>query len=156
MPKSATAERPSTLTNAANAVKSLNPLSTARVSLTVSEYVYNEYAKQAEARGETPEVVMQNRLSRCANHTANSPLYFNDAQKKELEQATGWMADTPEKVIARLREVSSVEVCGIVIDIPARLRTRLESRVFRGQTFESMVTKEVIQALERHVGIRPY
>lgn len=140
----------------AEQVKSLNPLSSVQVRLNVSEYVFDEYSKQAIAKGEDVETTMANRLSRCMAHTANAPLYFNDEQRNELQRATGWSATDPTKVIARLREVSSVTLDDIKIEIPVRLRTRLESRVFKGQTFESMVTKEVIQALERHVGIRPY
>ena len=137
-------------------VKSLNPLSSVNVRLNVSEYVFDEYSKQAIAKGEEVENTMANRLGRCLNHTANSPLYFNDEQRNELQRATGWSATDPAKVIARLREVSSVTLEDIKIEIPVRLRTRLESRVFKGQTFESMIRKEVLEALEKFVGIRPY
>lgn len=137
-------------------VKSLNPLATARVHLCISEYLYDEYSKQAIARGEEVETTMANRLSRCLNHTANSPLYFNDEQRNELERATGWAANEPAKVIARLHEVSSITVEDIKVEIPVRLRTRLESRVFRGETFEKVMRREVLLALEKFAGTRPY
>ena len=136
--------------------KSIAPLSSVNIRLNVSEYVFDEYSKQAIAKGEDVETTMANRLGRCLTHTANSPLYFNDEQRNELQRATGWSATDPTKVIARLREVSSVTLEDIKVEIPVRLRTRLESRVFRGNTFESMIRKVVIESLEKHVGIRPY
>lgn len=151
--------KPSTAATAVlNAVSKIMPDSqkVIRQTIEIPEPLFAKYEDAAIKNGRTVEEEISLRLKKCVDHDAIQPLYFDDDQRKALELATGWSARDANAVIGRLNEVSRFTVCDFDIEIPARLRTRLQSRVFRGQTFEDVIRKEVIQGLERFAGVRPY
>lgn len=126
------------------------------IKLEMSEKLYQEYEEMGGKSGRSPEEEISERLKRCKEHTANRPLYFNDAERSEMEKLTGGhLAKSPETVLARLRTAMSIVVEDVTITINQRLLQRLSSRVFRGQTMEGVIAKVVLEALERHAGMRP-
>ena len=126
------------------------------IKLEMSEKLYQEYEEMGGKSGRSAEEEISERLKRCKEYTANRPLYFNDAERSEMEKLTGGhLAKSPETVLARLRTAMSIVVEDVTITINQRLLQRLSSRVFRGQTMEGVIEKVVIEALERHAGMRP-
>lgn len=126
------------------------------IKLEMSEKLYEEYEKMGGANGHSVEEEIAKRLERCKEYTASRPLYFNDAERSEIEKLTGGhQAKSPETVLARLRTAMSIVVEDVTITINQRLLQRLSSRIFRGQTMEGVIEKVVLEALERHAGMRP-
>jgi hypothetical protein len=58
-------------------------------AIVLSGDILAEYEKQAQATGIPVEQFIEKRLARCKRHSAERPLYFNDAQRRELEETLG-------------------------------------------------------------------
>ena len=126
------------------------------VRLELPEALYEAYERHGSRSAREPEAEMLERLKRCKDHVANRPLYFNDAQRSELEHLSGGhITKSPDALIKRLANACSIEVGDVKITIDQRLAQRLSTRVFRGQTIEGNIKKVVIEALERDCGMRP-
>lgn len=127
-----------------------------KVSLKVPEEIYDEYAERATKFGRTVEQEMFLRLKNCRDHNAITGIYFNDDQRAEIQKALGHVITGPEMVLERLKTLLSLKVGNVEIPLSERLQIRLRTRVFRGQTIEKVLQKEVTEGLERYVGLRPY
>lgn len=125
-----------------------------KFQLTLPEKLYDKIVEQGVTAGRTVEDEIAVRISRCQDHVAHAGLYFNDDQRRKLEEATGHGATNPDLVIEQVRHLISLTVGNVSVDIPPDLHKRIASRVWRGMTFESYLRKAIIEGLEREVGMR--
>lgn len=135
------------------------PGATVRVTLTLSEHAFDSYYEQGIASGRNPDTAAEEeitqRLHKCIDHTAVTPLYFNDAERAELQKELGHPITNPAWVVRKLKELLTLKVDKIEVPLDAKLQARIRTRVFRGETYETVIKREVVQALERYVGLRP-
>ena len=106
------------------------------------------------ARGLTLEDILKERLHRCQSHTALKPLYMNDAERAKLEQALGHNLSSAEQAIAQVTTALMLQVGDVGVELRPQLTARLATRVFRGETWEQVIRREVIQGLEAFCGMR--
>jgi hypothetical protein len=133
------------------------PPTKVRVGFIMNEALYDKFHEQAIAHGRaTAEEEMAERLHRCQDYTSMSPLYFSDQERSELERAMGHNLQSAAMALAQLKNAVTLEVGEVKIELSPRLQQRIRSRVFRGHSYESVLRKEVIEALEKFAGLRPY
>ena len=129
--------------------------STIRVTLHLDESLVARYERQGADAGLALEELLTQRLNRCVVHSASRPLYFTDKERTELEQITGGhVLETAAAALARLRTAVSVKVGDVAVTLNERLLSRLRTRVFRNETFEGVVKREVTRGLESFCGMR--
>lgn len=126
------------------------------LKIELPEALYIQYEEEGARNVRSAEEEITKRLNGCKEHTANRALYFNDKERKELENLLGRHAGTPEVLLARLRNAVKLKVGDVEITLDSHLLDRLSTRVFRGQTMEDNIEKWVIEALEKHAGMRPW
>jgi len=126
------------------------------IKLELLEAVYVKYEKDAKDNGRTVEEELAIRLRRSVDFTADRPLYVPDAERRELEHILGGhLLKDAGQLVARVCASSKVKVADVEIEIDARLKERLKSRVFRGESIESVIKREVLLGLQRFCGMRP-
>jgi hypothetical protein len=134
----------------------VNAVTTAHVRLELPEHVFDQYSGQAEkSGGRDPEVVMAERLIRCANQV-ESGLYFNQAEKKRLEACVGHMVADAQGALQRLEPLSRINVSDVTIRLDPVVLQRLSTRCRRGQTIQQLITEQTVKALKQYVGMLPY
>lgn len=126
-----------------------------RMTIELPESLVKHYEEQGEAWGRTPEHEIATRLHRCRTYVATSPLYFTDDERRELESALGHNCTNPGVVLQQLKHAVTLQVGEVKIELPPNLQQRLRSRVFRGQTYQAVITKQVIDGLKRFCGLLP-
>lgn len=129
-----------------------------RIQLHLPEAVAQQYESQAKLVKQSPEKVMSDRLRTCVDHTSGRGLYFNDEQRAHLERITGGhiIADA-DSAIEKVRIVVQLKVADVTIELTERVLARATARAkSERKTLAAYLTKEVIQGLERSVGIRPW
>ena len=124
-----------------------------KFQIAIPEALYDSYRQQAEANDRTVEDEIALRLQRCREHTATKPLYFTDDERADLERAIGRSARTPGHVVNGLRNLVSISVGGVEVEIPTVVQQRIRSRVFRGETYQQVVEREVIRGLRVFCGM---
>lgn len=133
----------------------VNEVVLVRATLDLDEPTYDVYAEQAMKReGATPEDLMAERLRIARDWTGNG-IHFDTAQTKRLSTAVGHTVSDAEGALRRLETVCMLNVGDISILLEPRLLQRLKSRVFRGQTLEGVIRKEVVLGLKRFCGLEP-
>ena len=125
-----------------------------RITLELPEALVDLYEEQAMARGLTLEDILKERLHRCQSHTALKPLYMNDAERAKLESALGHNLSSAEQAIAQVTTALMLQVGDVGVELRPQLTARLATRVFRGETWEQVIRREVIQGLEAFCGMR--
>ena len=126
-----------------------------RLTIELPASLVKHYEEQAQAWDRTPEFEIAERLKRCKTHVSTSPLYFTDDQRRELEQALGHNIQSPDVALAQLKNAVTLTVDEIKVELSPRLQQRIKSRVFRGESYASVVRREIVKALEVFSGIRP-
>lgn len=158
--KMSTAPRPSVIVDAPPIApgESSKRDSKVRLQLHIPESVYDEYVSQAQSAKQGVEKVCSDRLRTCVNHTSGRGLYFTDAERASLERITGGhLIDNAAMALQRVQTTVSLKVGDVTIELTERLLVRASSRAkAERKTLAEYVTKEVIQGLERSVGIRPW
>lgn len=127
-----------------------------KFQLTLPEELHDQFAARADKNGRKVEAEIIEHLRRTAEYTSTQPIYFNDEQRARLQKAVGHLIAGPEDLLSKLGNMISLNVGDISVPLSDRIQVRLKSRVFRGQTLQQVVTKEVTEALERFTGLRPY
>lgn len=128
-----------------------------KVKIELPEALYLQYEEEGARNVRSAEEEIVKRLNGCKEHNANRGLYFNDKERKELETLTGrHIAGKPEVLLARLRNAMKLKVGDVEIILDSHILNRLITRVFRGQTLEGSIEKWVVEALEKHAGMRPW
>lgn len=132
----------------------VNEVVSVRATLDLDEPTYDAYAEQAMKRNLEPETVMAERL-RIAKTWIDGGIHFNAAQAKRLSTAVGHTVSDAEGALQRLETIGQIVVDGVVIQLEPRVLQRLKSRVFRGQTLEGVIRREVLLGLKRFCGLEP-
>lgn len=125
-----------------------------RLVLTLPSNIYDHYEEQATKRDMEVEALLVERLSKCRDHTAQRGFYLNDEQRAALEESLGHMLRTPQEIVDKLRGLLSLKAGKLSIEIPANVQARIRTRVFKGESYETVVEREVLRALEIFVGLR--
>lgn len=113
------------------------------------------YEAQAEEEGKTLNEVIIKRLHLCRKHNANRGVYFNDAERSELEKLTGGRIVYEAKdALKRLRNQQSIRLNNTQVTMSPGLLTRLKSRCSRAMDFKTYLVKQAIEGLERTAMMR--
>jgi hypothetical protein len=129
-----------------------------RIQLHIPEATAILYEAQAKLVKQPVEKVMSDRLRTCVNHTSGRGLYFNDAQRSELERVTGGhLISDADTALQKIKVVVQLKVGDIEVALTGRVLERAMARAkSERRTLEDYVRKEVIQGLERSTGLRPW
>ena len=100
---------------------------------------------------------MAERLRRCVDHSASRAVYFNDAERSELETLTGGhLINTATEALARIRATVTILAGEVEVIVPQDILARAASRAasYRIST-EEWLRRELLVGLERATGMRP-
>lgn len=125
------------------------------IKLRMPEELYQAYEAQA-GKGSVEKAILD-RLRRCQTYTAGRPLYFNDAERGELEHITGgWSLPNAETALTRVKQLVKVRVGEVEIELDERILQRMAHRAkAERKEFNVWVTREVTQGLMRSTGLLP-
>jgi len=121
----------------------------------VQESVYDAYAERAVKHGRTTEDEMALRLRECRYFTSTQPIYIDDNARQTLSRLAGRTLTTDTDLTSWAHSLAQLNVHGVTITLDEQLITRLQSRAdAMGRTLREHIHTEVIEALEREVGLR--
>jgi len=115
--------------------------------------VFDRYDAEAARRGIPVEELFAQRLAHCQDHTAEKPLYFNDSERQTLERYLGRNVLNVSDTLVQIRNAMSVRVHKVIVPLETQLLAKLKSRAIR-VPFEEFLQTQVVQSLERYVGLR--
>ena len=124
-----------------------------RLRVYLSSDVVGRYLEQAEKAGVDVEQLLSDRLAACVTHTAAKPIYFNDAERQELEKMLGKNIVTTKDLLAQIRNAISVRIGTQKITLKPGLLSRLKTRCL-GMRWEEFLEKIITEDLERYAGMR--
>jgi hypothetical protein len=124
-----------------------------RVRVFISPAVLDQYQQQADRVGLDVETLLGDRLGACVEHTAGKPLYFNDAERQEIDKMFGKNVYGTRDLLNQVRNCLAVKVGNIKITLQAPLLSRLKSRCL-GAKWEAFLERLIIEDLERYCGLR--
>jgi hypothetical protein len=129
-----------------------------RLQILLPEDIAEQYDVQARNSGHTAEKICSDRLRTCVTYTSGRGLYFSDPERSDLERITGGhLISDAATALARIKTTVTLKVGDISIELTDRVLARASSRAkSERKTLEEYVRKEVIQGLERSVGLRPW
>lgn len=132
-----------------------SPESRTRITIEIPTSLAEHYELRAIERDRTLEEEIEERLSRCKDHIAIAPLYLNDDHRRALEHAVGHNFSHPDQLVAMLKNAVTLKVGEVNIELEPRLQQRLKARVFRGESYEGNLKREVVKGLRRFTGMDP-
>ncbi len=118
------------------------------------EHVYDVFAEEALKLGREPETIMSERLNRCKGITG-SGIYFNEAQKKRLGSVIGHTVSDAEGALQRLETATVIDVSGFQFELDPRLIQRLKTRVYRGESYDDVMYREIVRGLMTFASMSP-
>jgi len=124
-----------------------------RLSVDLPSDTAAEYESQARDKGVSLEQLLSERMVKCVSHTAQSGLYFSDAERNELERIFGRQLKTAADVLRHAAKLVTISVEGIKVGLTPRLIQRIKSRTFHNPLAE-VVKREVRAGLELFCGMR--
>lgn len=131
------------------------PKTLCRLSLSIPEELYELYEQEATDQEKTIDEVVINRLYICRGHDSDRPIYFNDAERSELESLTGGrILPDAKTALRRLTNQSSLLLDNAKVKFGPTLLNRLKSRCGRNQSFTQFVKEKAIEGLERYAMMR--
>ena len=122
----------------------------------LNEDVLLQYEIQAAGRSISIEALLAERLTKCIDHNASRGMYFNDADRSDLETLFGGrtLATAPQAIAAG-KAMATVTVGGVNVELDQTLVKRAASRAQSERTtIEKWLAREIIIGLERTTGIR--
>ena len=145
--------KPTDTRNSPSVVVPHTPETKVRVTIEMGASLFDLLETQAIEKGELIESYIVDKLNRTREYTAMAPLYFNDVQRARLERILDHNITNVDVALNQIEGVVSLQVGDVGIQLTPKLQQRLASRVFRGETFEKVVTREVTRALEVFCGL---
>lgn len=125
-----------------------------KLTLRLPEPVVDTYLAQAARAGSTNvEAEMIKRLTIAQDYTATIPIYLGDAERNELSTIAGKLIQSPDDLMNWIRQLTTINVSGIRVELSNRLLARIESRRF-GHSMEDHLKQVVTEQLETYVGLR--
>lgn len=128
---------------------------TLRVS--VPQPILDQYEEQAAQLGVPVEDILSVRLQNCVTLNDNRPIYFTDAQRRELDSLVGKNLRDADELIKWVRKALSVRVSDgqrtHIFELKPNLVQRLKTRCF-GKPFPTFLRDTITVELERFAGLR--
>jgi hypothetical protein len=125
--------------------------------ITLPENIDDRILELAAAEKVSPEQFIVEKIRRHLEHNGTRGLWFNDAQRSELERMTGGhLINSSEDALAKVRTTCMVIVDDVAVVIPTNMKQRIASRAKAcRKNVADWITKEVYEGLERACGLRP-
>ncbi len=111
------------------------------------------YERKAELTGVLVEDLLASRLAPAVDRDDEKPIYITDAQRRVLDDLLQLNLETPQKLVVELEKLVKINVGKVRIALSPVLLERISTRLF-GQTFEEVLTREVIEGLEKFAQMR--
>ncbi len=125
------------------------------VSISLPVDVIELYEQEARDRDKPFNEVIVERLFSCRKHNANRGVYFNDADRSELEKLTGGrIVYEASDALKRIRNQQSIRLGNTQVTLAPTLLTRLKSRCSKAMDFKAFLRKQAIEGLERAANMR--
>jgi hypothetical protein len=111
------------------------------------------YEDKAEKAGIAVEELLADRLAPAVNRDDSKPIYITDEQRRVIDDLLQLNVETPQKLVSELQKLVKISVGDVRIALPPLLLERMSTRLF-GLTFEEVLTREVIEGLEKFAEMR--
>ena len=98
---------------------------TTRLRIELPDVVAADYDSQAAQLGRPVEDVMAQRLRDCRHYRAERPLYFNDQQRKRLEQLAGSQLRDPDDALTKMTVGLQTLIGDTVVELDAETTRRI-------------------------------
>lgn len=108
--------------------------------------------EQGLAKGRMLDEEIHERLKRCLTYTADKPLYFDDKQRRRLEDLLGHLVQHPDIALQQLEHLVQLKVGEVDVDIDSQLLNRLSTRTF-GKTLAETIQREALRGLRAYAGL---
>ena len=138
--------------------KTVVPAETAHIVAVVPADIAEEYQEQADSAGTTLATVVSERLTKCVYHAADKPLYFDDADRQELDRLLDYNFKSAQEVIERLNSLLSVVKLdaledSAVIQLSPNQLYRLQGRCNYGAKLGDKAKEFALEGINREIGI---
>ena len=110
------------------------------------------YEMEAKRQDKQLEEVVATRIAECAYYTATKPLYFNDEQRRALEQIMCRNYSDPAILLQDLTRFYSCRVEDVRIGIDPRTFVRLKTRCHHNKPIAEFLKETILRLLREHVG----
>ncbi len=125
------------------------------LSLTLPVDLVELYQQEAKSKNITLDDLVVQRLFSCRKHNANRGVYFNDADRSELEKLTGGrIVYEASDALKRIRNQQSIRLGNTQVTLAPTLLTRLKSRCSKAMDFKQYLRKQAVEGLERAANMR--
>jgi len=124
-----------------------------RLTLAMPAELFDVYSERAAKFHRSPEDEMLQRLTTCASHVSQQPIYIDDDSRRLLEAIAGRQLRTAKDLIAWANNLSTLSVAGTTVPLSEQLLRRLDGRRF-GKPLPEFVQQAVIDQLEQFTGMR--
>lgn len=125
------------------------------LSLTLPVDLIELYEEEAKVKDIPLDKLITERLFSCRKHNSNRGVYFNDADRSELEKLTGGRIVYEAKdALTRIRNQQSIRLGNTQVTLAPTLLTRLKSRCSKAMDFKEYLRKQAIEGLERTAMMR--
>lgn len=121
--------------------------------LALPEKILDAYQAEADQYDVPVDDLIAHRLTTCVDHTAQKPLYFDDTDRQAVEKLLGRNFRSAKEVVALIRNLVSVKLAGIDVNLSPTLLVRLQTRCFK-PPFDQWVAQLVAEQLEQFCGMR--
>lgn len=111
------------------------------------------YERKAEKAGILVEDLLAARLAPAVDRDDEKPIYITDQQRRVLDELLQLNLETPQKLVAEVEKLVKINIGKVRIALSPVLLERISTRLF-GLTFEEVLTREVIEGLEKFAQMR--
>ncbi len=124
-----------------------------KLTLKIPEDLCDVFAERAAKNGRSVETEILKHLEFTQKYSAGFPIYLGDDARNELSTLAGRTMLTPEDVLKWAKEVASLKIGEVSIELPLQLAGRLATRRF-GKDWKPYLHDTVIECLEERTGMR--
>ena len=121
--------------------------------IALSDDLCDLYQSQADRLNIPIEQILRDRLRMAVTFVDSKPLYFDDADRQDLEALLGKNLANARDALQTIRRYLTVKVEGVSIKLKPTLLARLKSRCFVAD-FGKWLTNIIVEELERYCGMR--
>lgn len=132
------------------------PVATAanvRVSLSVPEGVYDQYAERAAKRGVDVLDEILTHLTRTRNWTDSTPIYLDNSARQTLSKIADKTLHNQQDVLDWARQSSSLTINGVKVELSSPLRAKIDAQRYR-TPFKEFLPAKVTELLEHWLNLR--
>lgn len=128
------------------------------IAVAVPVDVVDTYAEQATG-GQPVESVMSDRLVSCTDHTADKPLYFDDAQRQALERLFNSNFASADEVVDKVRalftlvSVQDLDDQAVIVLTPNHLYRLQERARMAGKSIVEKAAELALQGINNDIGL---